>query len=86
MLLTVEQISIYKKYGGDDDGFSRVATSREKSVMTGVSWARVSELVQLLFGVQRGTVTAAFAQQIMSDVRASCADQAAVDALSQLAQ
>jgi hypothetical protein len=86
VLLTVDQIRIYKKYKGDDDGFSRVATSQEKTIMKDVNWARVSELIQLLFGLQHGNTTSAFAQQIMRDVSDSCADQAAVNELSELAR
>ena len=85
VLLTVDQISVYKKYRGDEDGFSRVATSAEKSLMRGVNWARVSDLVQSLSLVQRGIAAGPFAQEIKREVREVCADQLAIDALSALA-
>lgn len=86
MLLTFDQISVYKKYRGDEDGFSLVATSAEKSLMRDVNWARVSELVQSLSLVQRGTAAGAFAQDIVRDVREACADQLAIEALLEVAR
>ena len=86
MRLTVEQIEVYSKYHGDEDGFARVATPLEKSLMSDVNWPHVANALQSLSLVRSGVTSRSFGDEIMEMVRDICADQASVNALLELAR
>jgi len=82
--VTIAQIAIYKRYGGDEDGFARIATTTEKQTMLGVGWAEIRGIAQALSLIHRGLATREFEEEIQARIRSLCADDAAVAELQSL--
>ena len=45
-MITLKCIEIYKKYGGNEDGFLRCATSEERLLLNYSCWILLDEFVQ----------------------------------------
>jgi hypothetical protein len=84
MKLTANQIAIYKKFGGDEDGFARTATPEQRAAMKGVRWSDIDELVQALSIVRKGLASTQFRQDTLARARELTADDAAFEALTAL--
>ena len=51
-MITLKCIEIYKKYGGNEDGFLRCATSEERLLLNYSCWILLDEFVQDLIIVK----------------------------------
>ena len=47
-MITAEKLKIYRRFGGDGDGWVRMGTRREKKIMTDQDWAEIDQLFQRL--------------------------------------
>lgn len=85
MTLTVDQLRTYAKYRGDEDGFARIATPAERSLMADVDWMEVTSLVQSLALASSGQASIEMAKDIRRKINLACADAETVALLEAIA-
>lgn len=86
MAITKEQLEIYRKYGGDENGLSRIGTASEKALMNGVKWERITDLIQCLSLASSGLASEEFKAATERNVEDSCRDSEAASLLRDLAR
>ena len=77
-MITLKCIEIYKKYGGNEDGFLRCATSEERLLL---NYILLDEFVQDLIIVKRGLASGSFIKSLDERLGESCDDEATIHAL-----
>ena len=82
--ISLEQVRIFSKYGGDADGFSRSATALERKVMRDDVWPRIDVLVQSLALIERNLAAREFVQETVDLLRNSVATPEVEGAIRQL--
>jgi hypothetical protein len=83
--ISVDQIQIFKKYGGDNDGFARIATPSEKRIMGDDVWAKIDALITSLALVEKSLAAPAFEKETLSLLHDSTENVEAANALWRLA-
>jgi hypothetical protein len=83
--ISVDQIQIFKKYGGDSDGFARIAIPSEKRIMEDDVRSKIDALIASLALVEKGLAAPEFEKETLSLLRDSTKDVEAADALRRLA-
>ena len=76
-MITLKCIEIYEKYGGNEDGFLRCATSEERLLLNYSCWI----LLQDLIIVKRGLASGSFIKSLDERLGESCDDEATIHAL-----
>jgi hypothetical protein len=77
-MITEEKLRIFEKYGGDPDGWARIATVPVKTTMSDADWNEIAALLQKLTLVKRGLVAAEYAVRIDAEL----AERASTDAVA----
>jgi len=73
-MLTLEKLRIYRRFGGDIDGWARTRGRGDGSGMTDDDWSLIEELRQGLRIVSSGQASAEFAGSVERRLLASTAD------------
>lgn len=63
MKLRKEQLEIYKKYGGDEDGLARVGSDEEVRQVGGEAWSIISRLTQTWRLIKTGRTAESFNEE-----------------------
>ena len=58
--ISQEQLGVYKKYRGDDDGFARSGRPSDRALMAGVNWKLIGEAIQRASLIEAGHATKGF--------------------------
>lgn len=80
-MITNEKLTVYQRFGGDIDGWARVATPIEKALMTDEDWADISEVLLRLAIVKSGQATDAYGAETKRLIAAKVEDGCVVKAL-----
>lgn len=83
--ITGEVLRIYAKYGGDLDGFARMAGAEERAVLSDAGWHAIDVLVSSVSHMKRGLVSPEYAERIRRSLREQCLDEAVMQALIDMA-
>lgn len=67
-MLTLEKLTIYKRYGGDPDGFSRGGTEQEKDLITYEEWGQIDLLLHKIGNLKAGLVSKEFEARIRAEL------------------
>jgi hypothetical protein len=86
MAITVEQLQIYQRYGGDDDGLSRAGTAAEKAAFVRDDWARITSMIQSIALAMSGLASSDFKAKALDSAAQECASESAAALLLELAQ
>ena len=54
--ITEDKVAIFKKYGGDIDGYTNIGTRQEKSQLSDEEFYLISDLLQSMDMVEKGLV------------------------------
>jgi hypothetical protein len=84
-MLTLAKIRVYRKYGGDIDGFARAKNQNDYSVITDDEWFLIDSLVQKLFLVRNGKAPPEYAKRISVEVHQNIEGEEAINELMELA-
>jgi len=84
-MLTIAKIRVYKKYGGDIDGFARAKNSNDYSLITDDEWFLIDSLIQKLFLVKSGKASPEYAKRISEEVRQNVEGEEIINELMELA-
>ena len=80
-MFSLKYFELYKKYGGNEDGFLRCATSEERLLLNYSCWILLDEFVQDLIIVKRGLASGSFIKSLDERLGESCDDEATIHAL-----
>ena len=82
--ITEEKLRIYRRYGGDVDGWSRVSDRHEHSVMSDDDWSDIEELRHRLWLQQHEAVAPEFAARTEQLIKERVVDQRTGELLREL--
>ena len=80
-MITLEHIEIYKKYGGNGDGFIRCATLEEKSIMSYHDWSLIDDIVQDLIIIKKGFASVSFIGLVDERLKKNCDNEEVIQVL-----
>ncbi len=83
-MLTLEKVEMYRRFGGDIDGFARSSVD-DSSGITDEDWHVIDELLHALFLVQSGQAAPELAASVERRLSCVTADEATRRALRTLA-
>ena len=75
MKITAEQLRIYQKYGGDEDGLALVGTRQERSAARDADWPEIRRHIQALALASSGVATEEFRRAAIEAAENRCADE-----------
>lgn len=84
-MLTLTKIRVYRKYGGDIDGFARAKNPKDYSLVTDDEWLLIDSLIQKLALVKNGKASPEYAKRISVEVRQNVEGEEAISELMELA-
>jgi hypothetical protein len=86
MAITLEQLQIYQKYRGDDDGLSRAGTVKEKAAFGRGDWASITALIQSIALATSDFASSEFKAKALDSASKECASESAAALLLELAR
>lgn len=84
-MITLTKIRVYRKYGGDIDGFARGKNQKDCALITDDEWFLIDSLTQKLFLVKSGKASPEYAKRILVEVRQNVEGDEAINELMELA-
>jgi hypothetical protein len=85
MKITTEQLRLYQKYSGDDDGLALAGTPHERNTARDAEWPKIRQLIQSLALVSSGLAAEEFRRAAIDAAESQCADDDARKLLMELA-
>jgi hypothetical protein len=85
-MITEAGLAVYRSFNGDVDGFARVGTAAQKALLPERDWGVIASLVQDLFLVQQGLVSAEYAAGLQHRLVLHCSSREVIGSLKVLAQ
>lgn len=71
-MITIDKIKIYKRFNGDIDGWVRVGTKEEKSIMNNNDWFLIEGFIQDINLVKKGLASDTFMNSINERLKENC--------------
>ncbi|MBK0403175.1 hypothetical protein I5M27_09275 [Adhaeribacter sp. BT258] len=62
--ITIKHVQIFEKYLGDDDGFARSGTGKEKEYFQKGEWALIGNIIQDLELIENGLASKKYEEEI----------------------
>jgi hypothetical protein len=84
-MITDEKLTVYRRFGGDIDGWVRVATPHERALMTDEDWADISEILLRLALVKSGQAADVYAAETKRIISAKVENEGVAKRLSDYA-
>jgi len=84
-MITIEKLKIYRNYGGDIDGWTRVNSKREHSIMSDQDWYEIDYIIQEISLIKSGHASKEYENKIMNGLNQKVADKYVLDELYSLA-
>lgn len=63
-VITAQMLEIYVRFGGDVDGFARMASARERAVIDTTQWWEITTLLQEVHALKTGAAAPGYAEEI----------------------
>ena len=83
-MITTQKLAIYRKFEGDDDGWSRAGCPGGEKFADG-DWVEIRNLLQQLSLLKRGVTSADYAERIRQKLSAQASDASVAQAMMDLA-
>jgi hypothetical protein len=83
-VITREKIEIFKRYGGDSDGWALVGHAQEHQIMADSDWSDIEELRHRLWLQQHEPVSEDFVTQTQKLIAERVRDESTAEALRRL--
>lgn len=86
-MVTKEKLEIYRRFGGDMDGWARLSLANEtqKTIINVDDWSTIDNLLQNLILVEKGLVSDSFAKAVNEELQAKCDCEDTIRILKELA-
>jgi len=84
-VITTQAVAIYLKYQGDLDGFTRIGTKTEKSVISDDQWLKIEEIRTQTFLLKQGFLSQEAEQKLHQMAKSLFADENAFKEIYRIA-
>ena len=78
-MITIDKIKIYKRFNGDIDGWARIGTKEEKSIMNDNDWFLIEGFIQDISLVKKGLASDAFMKSINERLKENCDSEETIE-------
>jgi len=78
-VITIDKIKIYKRFNGDIDGWARIGTKEEKSIMNDNDWFLIEGFIQDISLVKKGLASDAFMKSINERLKENCDSEETIE-------
>lgn len=85
-MISIQQIRIYQRFGGDADGLALIGTKDEKRAINGNDWALITDMVQDISLVNEGLASANYKAKLLKKLKSNCGDDEVITQLYQMAE
>lgn len=85
-MITIEKIKIYGRYYGDIDGWIRIGTDLEKSIINDIDWSLIEEFIQEIHLVKNGLAAKSFSSALDEKLIKTCYDERAINMLKEISE
>ena len=82
-MITKEKVEIYRRFGGDIDGWARIGTKEEKSIMSDHDWYLIENFIQDISLVRKKLASKDFARSMDERLKENCDSEATINALKE---
>jgi len=77
----MDKINIYKRLNGDVDGWARIGTKEEKSIMNDNDWFLIESFIQDINLVNKGLASDSFKDSINERLNENCDSEETIQAI-----
>lgn len=84
-MITIDKIKIYKRFNGDVDGWARIGTAEEKSIMSDDDWFLIDGFIQDLSLVKKCLASDGFMKSINEKLNENCDTDQTIQEIKDLA-
>lgn len=83
-MITQEKLEVYKYFGGDIDGWSRIGTSLQKQTIKDEDWIVIDGFIQDLFLVKSGIASISFINSLEKKLHEFCDSEKTIQELKNM--
>jgi len=83
-MITQEKVKIYNSFQGDVDGWARMGSKKEQSIMKDNDWALIDNLLQDILLVRKGLTSKEFSDNLQKRLVESCDSSETINQLKKL--
>jgi len=83
-VITIDKINIYKRFNGDVDGWARVGTTEEKSIMNDDDWFLIDSFIQDIALVKKCLASDSFMKSTNERLKKNCDTDETIRAIKDL--
>lgn len=84
-MITISKIKIYQRYKGDVDGWARVGSKDEKSIMNDEDWFIIEGFIQDINLKKKGLASDTFMNTINERLKEKCDSEETIQAIRNIA-
>lgn len=84
-MITIDKIKIYKRFNGDVDGWARIGTKEEKSIINDNDWFLIEGFIQDISIIKKCIASDTFIKSINEKLKANCDTYETIQAIKDLA-
>jgi hypothetical protein len=85
-MITIDKIKVYNRFNGDVDGWARIGTKEEKSVINDVDWFQIEEFIQEIQLIKKRLASNIFMNSINERLKKHCDSDETIQAIKELAE
>lgn len=84
-MITIDKVRIYQRFNGNIDGWARVGTKEEKSIMSDNDWFLIEGFITDIKLVKTGFASDTFVNTMNEKLKKNCDKEETVKALEEIA-
>jgi len=84
-MITKNKIEIFKRFNGDIDGWARIGTSEEKSMMNDEDWFLIEGFIQDISLAKKCLASDTFIKSVNERLKENCDNDSTIQAIKELA-
>lgn len=83
-MITIDKINVYKRFNGDVDGWARIRTDKENSIMNDNDWFLIDSLIQDITLVNKCLASDSVMKSINERLKDYCDTDETIQAIREL--
>lgn len=84
-VITINKIKIYERFNGDADGWARVGSKEEKSIINDEDWSLIEGFIQDINLVKKGLASETFMNSLNERLKEKCDSEQTILAIIDIA-
>jgi hypothetical protein len=85
-MITIEKLKIYKHFQGDIDGWARIGTKEQKSIIKKRDWFLIEGFIQDIHLIKKDLASEIFMKSIYENLKESCDNEETIQELKNIAE